>query len=239
MTVYCRALSMGLRDALHKSVQDWREKMSLSSFVPVVADARAVKPPDVTMTWQWDRAKKSVQVDAHVLLADEVSYRDSAILDVAGLSSSQRACLYTFRRNSRRVEAEEDGELYAEPSYSPNALVADYEKDDRLRVRGCVTAVYGSGDIWPVVGWRDKATGERANLFAPDLDVECAADGDVPVVGGGGDSGEKDRPPEIAVGDVFRDCEHCPELVVVPSGRFEMGSPPSEEGPLRQRESSA
>ena len=32
------------------------------------------------------------------------------------------------------------------------------------------------------------------------------------------------------VGEVFRDCPHCPEMVVVPSGNFMMGSPSSEEG---------
>ena len=31
-------------------------------------------------------------------------------------------------------------------------------------------------------------------------------------------------------GDTFRDCPECPEMVVVPSGRFRMGSPESEEG---------
>ena len=30
-------------------------------------------------------------------------------------------------------------------------------------------------------------------------------------------------------GEVFRDCPRCPEMVVVPSGSFTMGSPPSEE----------
>ena len=34
----------------------------------------------------------------------------------------------------------------------------------------------------------------------------------------------------FAVGDVFRDCSHCPQMVVVPAGSFEMGSPASEEG---------
>ena len=33
-----------------------------------------------------------------------------------------------------------------------------------------------------------------------------------------------------AVGERIRDCDECPELVVVPSGSFEMGSPSSEEG---------
>ena len=32
------------------------------------------------------------------------------------------------------------------------------------------------------------------------------------------------------VGSVFRDCAHCPEMIVVPSGRFTMSSPSSEEG---------
>ena len=31
-------------------------------------------------------------------------------------------------------------------------------------------------------------------------------------------------------GRKFRDCEDCPELVVVPGGSYEMGSPPGEEG---------
>jgi formylglycine-generating enzyme required for sulfatase activity len=31
-------------------------------------------------------------------------------------------------------------------------------------------------------------------------------------------------------GDVFRDCADCPEMVVIPAGKFTMGSPASEEG---------
>ena len=31
-------------------------------------------------------------------------------------------------------------------------------------------------------------------------------------------------------GDMFRDCDNCPEMVVVPAGSFMMGSPESEEG---------
>ena len=31
-------------------------------------------------------------------------------------------------------------------------------------------------------------------------------------------------------GEVFRDCETCPEMVVIPAGSFMMGSPPGEEG---------
>ncbi|MDP6709224.1 MAG: SUMF1/EgtB/PvdO family nonheme iron enzyme, partial [Alphaproteobacteria bacterium] len=31
-------------------------------------------------------------------------------------------------------------------------------------------------------------------------------------------------------GEVFKDCHDCPEMVVIPAGSFQMGSPPSEEG---------
>jgi formylglycine-generating enzyme required for sulfatase activity len=35
---------------------------------------------------------------------------------------------------------------------------------------------------------------------------------------------------ELAPGTEFRDCLHCPEMVVVPAGEFMMGSPPDEPG---------
>ena len=37
------------------------------------------------------------------------------------------------------------------------------------------------------------------------------------------------RWPPRGAGSVFRDCPHCPEMVVVPAGEFVMGSPTSEE----------
>ena len=43
----------------------------------------------------------------------------------------------------------------------------------------------------------------------------------------GGKGVAPEAPP---TGTTFRDCPECPELVVVPAGRFEMGSPESESG---------
>ena len=37
-------------------------------------------------------------------------------------------------------------------------------------------------------------------------------------------------PCGTAVGETFRDCPSCPEMVIVPAGSFTMGSPASEEG---------
>jgi len=39
----------------------------------------------------------------------------------------------------------------------------------------------------------------------------------------------------LAPGTVFRDCSECPEMVVIPSGRFAMGSPDSESGRLDRK----
>ncbi len=50
-----------------------------------------------------------------------------------------------------------------------------------------------------------------------------------------------DRPPVPGAGEVFRDCPHCPEMVVVPAGSFAMGTPSSKgdrdnEGPVHRVE---
>jgi sulfatase modifying factor 1 len=37
-------------------------------------------------------------------------------------------------------------------------------------------------------------------------------------------------PSAPKAGKVFRDCPDCPEMVVIPAGRFDMGSPDTEEG---------
>ena len=44
------------------------------------------------------------------------------------------------------------------------------------------------------------------------------------------DPGLADEGPSRNPGDMFRDCGECPEMVVVPSGSFMMGSPPGEVG---------
>jgi len=49
----------------------------------------------------------------------------------------------------------------------------------------------------------------------------------LPPPGHGGHSGQGGA---WAAGTVFRDCPQCPELVVIPAGRFQMGSPEAEPG---------
>ena len=50
------------------------------------------------------------------------------------------------------------------------------------------------------------------------------------VAGMSGDSALRRALGIPEVGDVFRDCDACPEMVVVPAGAFMMGSPESEDG---------
>ena len=45
--------------------------------------------------------------------------------------------------------------------------------------------------------------------------------------------GEQPPRSERRAGEYFRDCDECPEMVVVPTGEFVMGSPSSEEGRYR------
>jgi len=44
------------------------------------------------------------------------------------------------------------------------------------------------------------------------------------------EAAEKEKAERLKAGRVFRDCDVCPEMVVVPPGSFTMGSPPSEKG---------
>lgn len=51
------------------------------------------------------------------------------------------------------------------------------------------------------------------------------------VVGGLPESANRSLPGNHAVGESFRDCEaYCPEMVVLPAGRFTIGSPINEAG---------
>lgn len=52
----------------------------------------------------------------------------------------------------------------------------------------------------------------------------------VPVPPAHEDPHEEQSADPMRPGTVFRDCEECPEMIVVPAGTFMMGSPSSEEG---------
>lgn len=53
----------------------------------------------------------------------------------------------------------------------------------------------------------------------------------LPLPAGAGDASKTPAAPAVkAAAKVFKDCAQCPLMVVVPGGRFSMGSPPDEPG---------
>ena len=82
-----------------------------------------------------------------------------------------------------------------------------------------------SGAKLQAAGWRDFLSSyAQDNPFSEEDERLRSEAGDrLARVQGHGSGGYKD-------GDVFKDCGDCPEMVVIPAGRFEMGSPPWEPG---------
>ena len=71
----------------------------------------------------------------------------------------------------------------------------------------------------------EKAAEDRSPAVPAPSEGPCSSGGISVQVGGG--QALCIRPGS---GAVFRDCSHCPEMVVVPAGTFTMGSPASERG---------
>ena len=70
-------------------------------------------------------------------------------------------------------------------------------------------------------------------VYAPLARIRLAAlrDAAAGLAGPGSGASRADSPTAARrADDVFRDCDGCPEMVVVPAGSFMMGSPASEEG---------
>ena len=76
--------------------------------------------------------------------------------------------------------------------------------------------------------WRRARSSDRASAYADYLSAHPSGRHVSEARGLRDAALKRERSP--VVGDVFRDCDHCPKMVVVPSGSFMMGSPPEEEG---------
>ena len=168
VTIYCRALSMGLRNALNEEVGDVRDGFRLDFDVRPAPRSR-VSPPEVAAMWEWERDRAALALEVHVALPEGLERRASGRIPAAALSRGERACLFSFAAGERRIEAEGPGVLREEPTFRADAEVAEYERGAELRVLGRIEAVDGSGVVWSVVAWRDPETRERRNLFATGL----------------------------------------------------------------------
>jgi formylglycine-generating enzyme required for sulfatase activity len=85
-----------------------------------------------------------------------------------------------------------------------------------------------------------KAEEERKAEAARQAELEAAKAQETQVAAVAPPAPLAPPPPQNKPGDTFRDCDNCPEMVVVPAGTFTMGAPSSEplwmnnEQPQRQ-----
>ena len=255
---YCGPLSRGLRDALHEGVQRWRDDMSLSSFAIAIADERKLSPPEATLQWRWDGAA-SVEATARVQLPGRRGRVVSAQLNVDALDGGQRDCLFSFEPGGREAKAERMGFLREDPMFDPLRAtrfasgdeffvlgylvgrgsvwsVVHWEDPDTGEPRNMFTMDLPAPRDLPVTRGGGGNEDDAAFASARSVNTVAAFDEYLSSFPSGRHVAEARRLREEAVdpplppGTVFRDCPHCPEMVVVPAGRFEMGSPASEEG---------
>jgi formylglycine-generating enzyme required for sulfatase activity len=154
---------------------------------------------------------------AQVRQGEVVAQGGDALPDVPDLEPVEREASVSGRTNVR-----------AEPS-SASPRVETLEPGARVYVQGKVR-----GQSWYLVERDGQPLGyvfENLVVFENAAPAPTRAE---PAAG----APVAPRPPAVAVGDpdppyepgdVFRDCERCPEMVVVPTGEFMMGSPEDEE----------
>ena len=120
-----------------------------------------------------------------------------------------------------------DGELFGEVSVTDEHVEVDLYVEDTQGEKVASALAKPDKGLFPsgVVGTGDECA-SHARAKRPAEAVECyagmlkEASGDRKALEG----------LEGLKGEVFRDCPECPELVVVPSGSFMMGSPSGEAG---------
>ena len=130
----------------------------------------------------------------------------------------------------------------AASQFSPEAAEAalELERTDRRAIQaglatlgfdpGPADGLFGRKTRAALMAWQ-SAKGEEATgwLTAAEADALKAAGAEALRAKAEAERKERAR-RAMQPGRVFRDCEECPEMVVVPAGSFIMGSPASEEG---------
>ena len=81
-----------------------------------------------------------------------------------------------------------------------------------------------------IVGWRIAGGAVGPVLLAGCVLLAACGQGNDAAIPPASEQSVQVAGRTLKPGDTFRDCETCPELVVVPAGRFTMGSPGTEPG---------
>ena len=174
ITIYCRALSNGLRNALHEEVQGLRDSFDLNFDIRRSSRDR-LEPPEVKTIWTWDRTgdgREVLKLETHVAFPEGRGDRPvSTRVPGSVLTENQRKCLFSFQAERRVFEAPAGGHLYEEPTFRPDARAVEYRAGEELTLLGRIDPAQSSDVSWWVVAWRDPVTREHRNLFAGGLDL--------------------------------------------------------------------
>lgn len=189
--------------------QSLGEFMFVSSGVTPRTKGNGARPPagdPDERLWQEAKTSDSVEgYDAYLEAYPKGKYVKFAQAAKKKLEAAERAKADTDRKAAAEKQAAD--------SDTGSKEKGAYESAMRLRTREALLAylkAYPRGD------YRSMAQAALESLEE-----------------GGSDSGgakRDDRAPARAAGSTFRDCGECAEMVVIPAGRFEMGSPAGETG---------
>jgi formylglycine-generating enzyme required for sulfatase activity len=165
---------------------------------------------------------------------DETIQREGGVPSAAVFSAVERK---TPAVREPALEAQPSPHRSVTQSVPRTALGSQDEgprDEPRQRATGAGEPETGGG---AAAGWKPVAAIGAAVAIALVVFVQYAGQESqpepVPVPAKSPVEGEKPvarLPTNVTAGQVFRDCDQCPEMVVVPAGSFMMGSPDTETG---------
>ena len=147
-----------------------------------------------------------------------------------------------------RMDPEQEEWRFVRDSGNPKAVRDFLELYPNGRLAGAARALLAQQSVWPFTVATEPASAsirlvDRPEPYQPGMSLpagnyraEVSADGYetrmVTVPHGGSPTTHRValRKTGPTVGDRFRDCPQCPEMVVVPAGSYRMGSPSYEQG---------
>lgn len=194
-------------------------------------------------------AQSAMHEAAQAQAAREAAARRNQHRKEAAEAAAAREAAQAAREEAARLAQQQQEAAAAQAAREEAARLAQLRRQEALG-QGLRTWAIPAGAaglalvlllIWsPWHASPPSPAGEEASISEPvgamnASPLSPAAPASSPVNGGA-----QIHAPPLAAGQTFRECENCPEMVVIPAGSFLMGSPDSEpdrdsdEGPQRR-----